>query len=139
MSIFTRTERRSIYLLIGILSVGAVIYFYKQRNPFFAPELDRALLNMEHEQRDIDSLIKESAIAQRETRPRKQVLVGKVNINTANKERLMLLPGIGPVYAERIIAYREEKGGFKTIEEIKNIKGIGEKRFLRLKDHIVVR
>jgi len=139
MSIFTRTERRAIYVLIGIISIGAIIYFYKIRNPFFAPELDRVILNIEYEQRNIDSLIKDSAIAQRETRPKKQALIGKVNINTASKERLILLPGIGPVYAGRIIVYREEKGRFKTIEEIKNIKGIGEKRFMRLKDKIVVR
>lgn len=51
-----------------------------------------------------------------------------LNINTATKEELMSVPGIGEVYAERIIAYRIERGGFSSLEELLNIKGIGEKR-----------
>lgn len=62
----------------------------------------------------------------------------KVNINTANKEALSVLSGIGPVTAERIIEYREKVGSFKSIEEITKVKGIGEKTFLKIKDSIVV-
>ena len=62
----------------------------------------------------------------------------KVNINTANKETLSTLNGIGPVTAERIIEYREKVGPFKSIEEIAKVKGIGEKTFLQIKDSIVV-
>ena len=62
----------------------------------------------------------------------------KVNINTANKETLSTLNGIGPVTAERIIEYREKVGPFKSIEEITKVKGIGEKTFLKIKDSIVV-
>ena len=50
-----------------------------------------------------------------------------VNMNTAGKEELMTLPGIGEILAERIIQYREEHGGFKASEEIKQVSGIGEK------------
>lgn len=53
-------------------------------------------------------------------------------------EILDKLPGIGPARAKDIITYREQKGGFKTIEEIKNIKGIGDKSFESLKDLITV-
>ena len=63
----------------------------------------------------------------------------KVNINTANKETLSTLNGIGPVTAERIIEYREKVGPFKSIEEITKVKGIGEKIFLKIKDSIVVK
>ena len=62
----------------------------------------------------------------------------KININTASAEELDTLPGIGPARAADIIAYREENGGFKNIEEIKNIKGIGDKSFEDLKDLITV-
>lgn len=61
---------------------------------------------------------------------------GLININTASKAELELLPGIGPALAERIIQYREENGYFMSIEDIKNVSGIGEKRFEQLKDKI---
>ncbi|MGG7176759.1 helix-hairpin-helix domain-containing protein [Clostridium paraputrificum] len=63
---------------------------------------------------------------------------GIVNINTASESDLDALPGIGPARARDIIKYREDKGGFKTIEDLKNIKGIGEKSFEDLKDKVTV-
>jgi len=61
---------------------------------------------------------------------------GLININTADAADLDKLPGIGPARAADIINYRESKGGFKTIEEMKNIKGIGDKTFESMKDLI---
>jgi len=63
---------------------------------------------------------------------------GTVNINSATLSELDSLPGIGPVYAQRIIDYRTANGGFKTLEEIKNIKGIGDKTFEKFKDKITL-
>lgn len=63
---------------------------------------------------------------------------GKININTANSEELQSLKGIGPSTASSIIAYREEYGGFSSIEEIMNVKRIGEKTFAKIKDQISV-
>ena len=62
----------------------------------------------------------------------------KVNINTANKEKLETLPGIGETTAQKIIDYRESNGKFKTIEDIKNVSGIGEAKYESLKDKITV-
>jgi len=62
-----------------------------------------------------------------------------ININTASMDELIALPGIGKVYAKRIIQFREKNGGFKTKKEIIKIKGIGEKRFEKLKDLIIVK
>ena len=59
-----------------------------------------------------------------------------ISINNASKERLMDIQGIGEVKADSIIEYREKNGGFKSIEELKNIGGIGEKTFEKLKDSI---
>lgn len=61
-----------------------------------------------------------------------------ININTASLEELTKINGIGEVKAKSIIEYREQNGSFKSIEEIKNIKGIGEKTFEKLKDSITI-
>lgn len=63
---------------------------------------------------------------------------GKVNLNTADKETLMTLPGIGEAKAEAVIQYRTEHGAFRSIEEIQNISGIKEAVFSKIKDRITV-
>ncbi len=63
---------------------------------------------------------------------------GKVNINKASAEELMTLPGIGEAKAAGIIAYRQEQGGFKSIEEIMNINGIKNSVFNKISDKITV-
>ncbi len=62
----------------------------------------------------------------------------KININQVYSADLQILPGIGEVTSERIIDYREQNGGFKKIEDIMNVKGIGPKKFEKIKDYITV-
>jgi len=62
----------------------------------------------------------------------------KLNINRASLEQLTYLPGIGPVLAQRIIEYREEKGSFLTLSELKEIPGIGQVKFERIKKEITL-
>ena len=64
--------------------------------------------------------------------------VGKININTASEAELCGIPGIGAVRAAAIIAYRKEKGDFSSIEEIKNVSGIKEGTYEKIKDSIKV-
>lgn len=61
-----------------------------------------------------------------------------VNLNTATQPQLEGLPGIGPKVAERILEYRQKNGSFKKIEDLMNVKGIGEKSFLKLKPLLMV-
>ena len=61
-----------------------------------------------------------------------------VNLNTATAADLAKLPGIGPAVAARILEYRQKNGGFKKIEELMNVKGIGEKTFLKLKPLVTI-
>ena len=63
---------------------------------------------------------------------------GIVNLNTASATELQALPGIGAKTAERILEYRQKNGPFKKIEELMNIRGVGEKNFLKLKNQITV-
>lgn len=63
---------------------------------------------------------------------------GKVNLNTASESDLQTLPGIGPSKALAIIEYRETNGSYKSVEELMEISGIGEKTFEKLKEHITV-
>jgi len=63
---------------------------------------------------------------------------GKININTASTEELTQLNKIGPTTAERIVAYRNANGPFKAIEDIKNVKGIGDKIYELNRDRITL-
>jgi competence protein ComEA len=61
-----------------------------------------------------------------------------VNLNTATAEQLATIPGVGAKTAERIIAYRQKNGGFKKVEDLMNVSGVGEKSFLKMKPLITV-
>lgn len=63
---------------------------------------------------------------------------GIININTATISELQNITGVGEVKAQSIINYREKNGGFKSIEEIKNVDGIGDKTFEKIKDQISI-
>lgn len=63
---------------------------------------------------------------------------GVVNLNTATPEELQLLPGIGEVRAAQIVAIRKERGGFKSVSELTEVKGIGDALMERLRGHVTL-
>ena len=66
------------------------------------------------------------------------IALATVNLNTASKDELVALPGIGPAKAQAIIDYRKTHGAFRTVEELKDVKGIGAKRYEKLKGEVTV-
>ena len=68
----------------------------------------------------------------------KPAVAGTININTASAADLQRLPGIGAKTASRVIEYRQKNGPFKKVEELMNVRGVGEKSFLKLKGQISV-
>ena len=80
----------------------------------------------------------ETAVKTFSTAAKENVAAGQVNINTASIAELTTLNGIGEKKAQAILTYREEQGLFTTLEEIKNIPGIGDKTFENLKPYITI-
>lgn len=67
-----------------------------------------------------------------------QASSGKLNLNAATEAELTTLPGIGPAKAQAILEYREQNGRFKSVDDLKNVSGIGEKTFEKLKEFIEI-
>jgi len=63
---------------------------------------------------------------------------GKVSINQATTEQWQALPGVGPALAKRIIEHRTKNGPFKKMEDLMSVKGMGEKKFMKLRDRLTL-
>jgi len=73
------------------------------------------------------------------SRKMKKNVAGKLNLNTATEDELMLLPSVGPAKAERIVTWRKKNGGFKRTADLRRVKGFGYKTFKRLEPLLDVR
>jgi competence protein ComEA len=70
--------------------------------------------------------------------PAASALAAPINVNTATAAELEKLPGVGPAMALRIVEYRQKNNGFKKLEDLMQVKGIGEKTFLKLKPLVTI-
>ena len=75
---------------------------------------------------------------QKPTTPVATVVAAPINVNTATSAELEKLPGVGPAMALRIVEYRQKNNGFKKLEDLMQVKGIGEKTFLKLKPLVTI-
>jgi competence protein ComEA len=66
-------------------------------------------------------------------------IFAQINLNSASKDELMTLPGIGSVKAQAIIEYRAQYGEFHTLDELINVKGIGKKTIQNIKDKVIIK
>ncbi len=122
------------------LPVGSRVYEAIEAAGGFLEEADQEALNIaqllsDGQQITVGKIGEQLAESQKKTEENSS---GKVNINSASAEELKSLSGIGDSRAEDIINYRNEEGGFSTIDDIKNVSGIGEKLFQKIKDYIEV-
>lgn len=79
-----------------------------------------------------------NALAAQEPAPKGASAQAPVNLNQATAAELETLPGIGPRAAQRIVEFRAKNGGFKKVEDLMKIQGIGERSFLRLRPLVTV-
>jgi len=112
---FTKEEKIILLFLLTALFVGTGVLYYKRLNP--ARSLPSQFIDFD--EREIQ-------------RPK------KISLNKATTEELVRVKGIGPVLAGRIISYREKYGPFRKIEDIKEIKGIGDKTFEKIRKGLVL-
>jgi comEA protein len=122
---FTSQETKVLILLLAALVMGTGLTWYKRTHPKFAPEL-------------ILQRNQTISLPQSPGNPKNRPDARTLNINQATAEELQLLSGIGPSLSRRIVEYRETGGGFRRIEDIMQVKGIGPNIFERIKDRITV-
>ena len=140
---FSRTERGFLLLLLTSFLIGCAVTWYRQSRG----DETMARWQVQHQEtarllNAVDSLRRAPAIGPADTAAplglleSKRRLIARININSATAEELAALERIGPAMAARIIAYRQEHGPFRTIEQLQEVKGIGPKTFVRIRERI---
>jgi competence protein ComEA len=134
---FTRQEQRAILLLLLTFVTGSLVWWYRQRQspPVVAPVEVATFEEYAY------LLRRDSVAAPRETgdRSEKKPSSTLLDLNAATYEELLQLPGVGPVLAKRIVEHRRTNGPFRHLEELKNVKGIGAKTYVKLARLLIIK
>ena len=146
---FTRNEIKVILFLTAVFLVGLGLRWFRANSgesPATSATFDYSKSDREFEERSRKLALlsqakkTDSTSRQGQQRPPKASLQpNNININTATKEQLMLLPGIGEEYADRIMIYRDDNGPFTSVDDLVHVKGIGKKTLERLRPYIMVK
>jgi competence protein ComEA len=139
---FTKNELRVVLFLIFAFLVGAGVKIYKSTvvaddtNSFNYSESDKTFqeLSQSNYSASVDTI--SEANTNVSVKGKKDLKLRSIAINTANKNELMKLPGIGETTAERIIAFRQGNGYFKNDTELLKVKGIGKKKLEQIKPYL---
>lgn len=138
---------------VYFLPAGSIIKDAVQAAGGFAPNADKERINQALELKDqqqihVPRLGEENSLPSVQNAPDIETAPaaggtnsgasGQINLNTATLEQLDSLPGIGPAIAQRIIDYRDDVGGFSSIDEITQVSGIGDSTFNKIKDMITI-
>lgn len=127
---FTKNEQKVFLFLSVILLAGVAVKAYKA---YIAPPVQT---QFDYSASDSVFFARSAAVDDSSTAA---PLPAMIDLNSATKEQLMSLPGIGDAMAERIMLRRQELGRFRRIDELRKVKGIGEKKFEKLKPYIEVK
>ena len=153
----TRTELKIVLFIITVLIVGFVYKTFLDRKveipfksydyieedqKFYGSTEDSTLLNpqksddkeVDYKQEVLDFNTQDFDKVKKKTLP----LENSLNINKANIEELVTLPGIGEKTAQNIIEYRKKNGGFRNIDQLLNVKGIGKSKLTKIKKYIFI-
>lgn len=151
---FSNEERKVIFFLLAIF-IGSFTFtiikksYFTEEKVFNYDEIDNLLANIEKEniskknQKKVDSkqeLLDFSKLEFKDKVANKEIAAfNKIDINKASKSELISLPGIGEKTAELIIELRTKKNKFTNINELLEVKGIGNKKLEKIKNHIIIK
>jgi competence protein ComEA len=127
--IFSRHDIWAVLFLLGCMLLGGAIMLYHKTDKKIPPKL---LIETVKKSSDlhIRSASEDANLARHPNI--------KINLNTAPADSLELIPGIGPVYAERITGYRREHGKFKSVKDLTRVNGIGPKTLKEIERYVTV-
>jgi len=143
----TKTEKRALLIVSAVIISGILIewfnphqintkiYDYSLQDSLFKALSAHPVVSPQNELKNTKNTSRPGI-----KKPSTPLLQNKsININKATKDELIRLPRIGPKMADRIIEYRKTTGPFRNIKEIKKVKGIGDKTFIKLAPYIIIK
>jgi comEA protein len=139
---FTKNEQKIFLFLSVVFVAGISVKAYRAYvSPPPVRQFDYSASDKEFEDRSTFLMSAPTADRTNDTTSTAGSANGKrkINLNTATKDQLVLLPGIGESIAEQILIYRDEHGEFSTVEELRKIKGIGSKKFEKLRSYVKIK
>ena len=138
MFTFNRNEQIILLMLCGVLIVGIVIRYLDSKDPDRIPDFEVRKNAVEVPPREEAEAHQYLSPAEADEKIEISPAGELIDINSATAKEFERLPRIGPQLAGRIVAYREENGAFKRIDDITKVKGIGSKTLERLRPHLTM-